>query len=416
MTDEAATGGTGRLPLTGFRVLELSHIVAGPSGGLLLADLGADVIKVEEPRGGDQSRAMPNRGSTFYALNRNKRSLAVDLKSEAGREIFTRLVRGADILLDNYSPGVLERLGFGYEWGSSVNPGIIYCAIKGFLPGPYGDRPFLDELAQMMGSMAYMTGPAGRPLRAGSSVIDIGAATYGVLATLAALVDRQRTGRGQRIQSGLFESTVWFVAQHLAQASLNGESPVPMPERGMGSRLGWGVYRLFTTADDRQVFIAITSNGHWQRFCKEFGLEDLAADPDLDSNAKRAANRDRTIPRIEAVAASLTAAELMERMERVQVPYAPLNNPFDLLSDPQLNSGKLMEVQTEAGPTIKTAGAPVASNNFMLSVRHQPPGLGQHTREVLLEIGYSEPEIEALAASGVVRLDGPVLLSGGRPS
>src|SRR6266704_2973121 len=221
----------------------------------------------------------------------------------------------------------------------------------------------------------------------GSCRVPMVTATYGVLATLAALVDRQRTGRGQRIQSGLFESTVWFVAQHVAQASLNGESPVPMPERGMGSRLGWGVYRLFTTAD-----------------------------PDLDSNAKRAANRHRTIPRIEAVAASLTAAELIERMERAQVPYAPLNNPFDLLSDPQLNSGKLMEVQTEAGPTIKTAGAPVASNNFMLSVRHQPPGLGQHTREVLLDIGYSESEIEALAASGVVRLDGPVLLSGGRPS
>ncbi len=164
MTDGAATDGAGRLPLTGYRVLELSHIVAGPSGGVLMADLGADVIKVEEPRGGDQSRAMPNQGSTFYALNRNKRSLAVDLKSEAGREIFTGLVRGADILLDNYSPGVLERLGFGYDWGSNINPGIIYCSIKGFLPGPYGDRPLLDELAQMMGSMAYMTGPAGRPL------------------------------------------------------------------------------------------------------------------------------------------------------------------------------------------------------------------------------------------------------------
>ncbi len=416
MTDGAATSGDGNLPLTGIRVLELSHIVAGPSGGLLLADLGADVIKVEEPRGGDQSRAMPNRGSTFYALNRNKRSLAVDLKSESGRDIFTRLVRGTDILLDNYSPGVLERLGFGYEWGSSINPGIIYCSIKGFLPGPYGDRPLLDELAQMMGSMAYMTGPAGRPLRAGSSVIDIGAATYGVLATLAALVDRQRTGRGQRIQSGLFESTVWFTAQHLAQAGLNGESPVPMPERGMGSRLGWGVYRLFKTADDREVFIAITSNGHWQRFCEEFGLEDLSADPELDSNAKRAANRHRTIPRIEAVAASLTAAELIERMERVQVPYAPLNNPFDLLSDPQLNSGKLMEVQTEAGPTIKTAGTPVASNHFTPSVRHQPPGLGQHTREVLQDVGYSEAEIDALAASGAVRLDGPVLLSRGQSS
>src|SRR5262245_61893675 len=197
MLDGTSAGGAGRLPLTGFRVLELSHIVAGPSGGVLFADLGADVIKVEEPRTGDQARAMPNRGSTFYALNRNKRSLAVDLKSEAGREIFKRLVQSADILLDNYAPGVLERLGFGYEWGSHVNPGIIYCSIKGFLPGPYGDRPFLDELAQMMGSMAYMTGPAGRPLRAGSSVIDIGAATYGVLATVAALVGRHRTAGGQ---------------------------------------------------------------------------------------------------------------------------------------------------------------------------------------------------------------------------
>ena len=416
MTEEAATDGSGRLPLTGFRVLELSHIVAGPSGGLLLADLGADVIKVEEPRGGDQSRAMPNGGSTFYALNRNKRSLAVNLKSEDGREIFTRLVRGADVLLDNYAPGVLDRLGFSYEWGSGINPGIIYCAVKGFLPGPYGDRPLLDELAQMMGSMAYMTGPAGRPLRAGSSVIDIGAATYGVLATLAALVDRQRTGRGQRIQSGLFESTVWFTAQHLAQASLNGESPVPMPERGMGSRLGWGVYRLFKTADEREVFIAITSNGHWQRFCNEFGMEDLGDDPELDTNAKRAANRHRTIPRIEAVAASLTAAELIERMERVQVPYAPLNNPHDLLSDPQLNSGMLMEVETEAGATIKTAGSPVASDSFKLSVRRQPPGLGQHTQEILQEVGYSDAEIKALADSGLVRLNGPVLLSGGRPS
>jgi len=379
------------------------------------------VIKVEEPVKGDPARQMladrPDADSLFYlSFNANKRSLTLNLKNPGAKDVFRTLLKTGDVLLENFGPGVLERLGFGYEWGSSINPGIIYCAIKGFLPGPYGDRPLLDELAQMMGSMAYMTGPAGRPLRAGSSVIDIGAATYGVLATLAALVDRQRTGRGQRIQSGLFESTVWFVAQHLAQASLDGESPVPMPERGMGSRLGWGVYRLFTTADDRQVFIAITSNGHWQRFCKEFGLEDLAADPDLDSNAQRAANNHHTITRIEAVAASLTAAELIERMERAQVPYAPLNNPFDLLSDPQLNSGKLMEVQTEAGPTIKTAGAPVASNNFMLSVRHQPPGLGQHTREVLLEIGYSEPEIEALAASGVVRLDGPVLLSGGRPS
>ena len=238
----------------------------------------------------------------------------------------------------------------------------------------------------MMGSMAYMTGPAGRPLRAGSSVIDIGAATYGVLATLAALVDRQRTGRGQRIQSGLFESTVWFVAQHLAQASLNGESPVPMPERGMGSRLGWGIYRLFKTADDRQVSsrspaMATGSvsarNSDWKTWPP---IRILIATPSgLRTAIHHPADRSRCCQPDRGRADRADGAG--------PVPYAPLNNPFDLLSDPQLNSGKLMEVQTEAGPTIKTAGAPVASNNFMLSVRHQPPGLGQHTREVLLEIG-----------------------------
>src|SRR5215213_1025765 len=213
-----------RLPLAGIRVVELGHIVAGPSGGLILADLGADVVKVEEPTSGDQSRGMPNRGATFYAYNRNKRSLALDLKAEQGRAAFGRLVASADVVLDNYAPGVLDRLGIGYGWGSELNPRVIYCSIKGFLPGPYGDRPLLDELAQMMGSMAYMTGPLGTPLRAGSSVIDIGAATYGVVATLAALVDRQRTGRGQHIQSGLFETTVFLTTQHVAQAAITGEA------------------------------------------------------------------------------------------------------------------------------------------------------------------------------------------------
>jgi len=402
---------TGRLPLNGVRVIELAHIVAGPSGGLILADLGADVIKVEEPRAGDQSRAMPNHGSTFYAFNRNKRSFAINLKAARGREVFGRLVRTADVVLDNYAPGVLERLGLGYEWGSRLNPRVIYCSVKGFLPGPYGDRPLLDELAQMMGSMAYMTGPAGQPLRAGASVIDIAGATYGVLATLAALYDRERTGRGQRIQSGLFESTVFLSAQHVAQAGLTGRAPLPMPARGMGSRLGWGVYQLFATRDGRQVFIAITSNAHWERFCKEFGLLDLWRDPSLDSNAKRAANRPRVIPRIEAVARSLDSAELVERFERVRVPYAPVNTPLDLLEDPQLNSGgKLLAVQTAGGDELKVPAVPVSSDSFGLGVRHQPPALGEHTRELLAELGYSAAEIEELAGSGVVGIDGPTLI------
>ncbi|MDP8924417.1 MAG: CoA transferase [Chloroflexota bacterium] len=403
----------GRPPLTDIRVLELGHIVAGPSGGLLLADLGADVIKVEEPRAGDQARGMPNHGSTFYALNRNKRSLVVNLKSPEGRAIFAALVRTADVVLDNYAPGVLERLGIGYAWGAELNPRVIYCSIKGSLPGPYGDRPLLDELAQMMGSMAYMTGPLGTPLRAGSSVVDIGAATYGVLATLAALVDRQQTGRGQHVRSGLFETAVFLTTQHVAQAAITGEAPVPMPSRGMGSRLGWGVYQLFATADDRQVFIAITSNAHWARFCTEFELVDFLDDPTLDTNAKRCANRPRVVPRIEALTRSLTSAELVGRLEKARVPYAPVNTPLDVLDDPHLNSaGALLEVGTAEGAAIKVPAIPVASDGFELDVRVDPPALGEHTRELLGELGYAADVVNDLIERGVVRADGPTLTAG----
>jgi crotonobetainyl-CoA:carnitine CoA-transferase CaiB-like acyl-CoA transferase len=384
--------------------------VAGPSGGLLFGDLGADVIKVEEPTSGDQSRAMPNQGSTFYVLNRNKRSLAIDLKHDEGREIFARLIQTADVVLDNYAPGVLERLGISYDWAANLNPRIIYCSIKGFLPGPYGDRPLLDELAQMMGSMAYMTGPLGMPLRAGPSVIDIGAATYGVLATVAAIYDRERTGRGQRIQSGLFETTVFLSAQHVSQAAITGQSPVPMPARGMGSRLGWGVYQLFATGDDRQVFIAITSNAHWERFCTELGLLDLLADPDLDTNSKRCEHRSKIVPRIEALARTMTSAELVAHLETARVPYSPVNTPLDVLDDPHLTaSGGLVEVQTAEGDAIKVPALPITSSAFQPAVRHDPPALGEHTREVLAELGYPSDAIEHLLVDRVVRADGPTL-------
>jgi crotonobetainyl-CoA:carnitine CoA-transferase CaiB-like acyl-CoA transferase len=404
----------GRRPLADVRVVELGHIVAGPSGGLLLADLGADVVKVEEPRTGDQSRSMPNQGSTFYAYNRNKRSLALDLKTEQGREVFGRLVQAADVVLDNYAPGVLDRLGVGYAWGAGLNPRVIYCAIKGYLPGPYGDRPSLDELAQMMGGLAYMTGPLGQPLRAGASIIDIAAATYGVVATLAALHAREQTGRGQRVQASLFESAVFLLSQHVAQASLTGAAPVPMPSRGMGSRLGWAVYRLFETRDERQVFLAITSNAHWERFCAEFGLDDLQTDESLNTNARRAANRARIIPRIQAIVSGLTAAELVERLERIRVPFAPLNSPLDVLADPHLNEGsRLLGVQTAQGQTVRVPAVPVAGDGLAGGVRHDPPALGQHTAEILAELGYTPAEIDSLLERRVVARGGPTLFSTG---
>ena len=397
-------------PLSGIHVIELGHIIAGPSGGLLFADLGADVVKVEEPTAGDQARGMPNHGSAFYALNRDKRSIAIDLKREDGRAIFERLVQGADVVLDNYAPGVLERLDIGYAWGSSINPRVIYCSIKGFLPGPHGDRPLLDELAQMMGSMAYMTGPLGTPLRSGPSVIDIGAATYGVLATVAALYAREQTGQGQQIHAGLFETTVFLSAQHVAQAAITGQAPLPMPSRGMGSRLGWGVYQLFTTQDERQVFIAITSNAHWERFCTALELPDLRDDPELDSNPKRCLHRPRVIPRIEAVVATLTSAELVGRLEAARVPYSPVNSPLDVLDDPHLQaSGILHEVRTADGQTLNLPGLPISSSTFEPAPRHDPPAIGQQTREILSELGYPDHEIERLIDAHVVRANGPML-------
>jgi crotonobetainyl-CoA:carnitine CoA-transferase CaiB-like acyl-CoA transferase len=281
------------LPLHGLRVLELGHIIAGPSAGLLLADLGADVIKVERPGEGDQSRGMPaGNGANFHFLNRNKRSIAIDLKgSREGRELFLRLVKRTDVVLDNFAYGAVEGLGLGYDVLAKENPGLIYLALKGFLPGPYEARPFLDELAQMAAGLAFMTGPKGQPMRAGASIVDVGAAAYGVIAVLAALQQRVRTGVGQKITSGLYETTVFWVGQWLASFAATGEPSVPMPEIRQGTRMGWGVYQLFEAGDGEQVFIGITSNAHWERFCTEFALKDLLEDERLDTNAKRVAAR-----------------------------------------------------------------------------------------------------------------------------
>jgi crotonobetainyl-CoA:carnitine CoA-transferase CaiB-like acyl-CoA transferase len=396
---------TSALPLEGLRVLELGHIIAGPSAGLLLADLGADVIKVERPGEGDQSRTMPaGTAANFHFLNRNKRSIAIDLKGAAvGRALFLRLVAASDIVIDNFAYGAVEGLGLGYDVLASINPGLIYLALKGFLPGPYESRPFLDELAQMSAGLAFMTGPRGQPLRAGASIVDVGAAAYGVIAVLAALQERTRTGRGQRITSGLFETTVFWVAQWLAQHAATGEPSSPMPEIRQGTRMGWGVYQLFTASDGEQIFIGITSNGHWERFCKEFALTDLLGDERLADNARRVAARDWLPDRIQQAMARHTGAELSERLERAKVPFAPLRRPDQLVDDPHLNeSGQFIATPLPGRGSAKLPKLPIRSSAFDMELRRPAPRLGEHTREVLQELGIPKDEIDALASRRVI--------------
>src|SRR5438876_3955348 len=381
-----STHGTDALPLHGLRVLELGHIIAGPSAGLLFADLGADVIKVEKPGAGDQSRGMPaGNSANFHFLNRNKRSIAIDLKgSSEGRALFLRMVAASDVVIDNFAHGAVEGLGLGYDVLARTNPRLIYLALKGFLPGPYEARPFLDELAQMSAGLAYMTGPKGQPMRAGASIVDVGAAAYGVIAVLAALQQRAHTGVGQKITSGLFETTVFWVGQWLASFAATGEPSVPMPEIRQGTRMGWGVYQLFTAADGEQVFIGITSNGHWERFCKGFALADLLADESLDDNAKRVAARGWLPERIGEELLRYSSAALAERLERARVPFAPLRRPDQLVDDPHLNASKqFVDTPMPSGKMAKLPKLPVHSTALEFGLRRPAPTRGEPTRDVL---------------------------------
>lgn len=401
-TDVTATS----LPLAGLRVLELGHIVAGPTAGQILADLGADVLKVESVDGGDQMRRMPPAGAAaFHFFNRNKRSIALDLRG-GGKEAFLRLAGQADIILDNFAFGAVEKLGIDHDVVARENPRVIWLAIKGFLPGPAERRPMLDELAQMMGGLAFMTGPAGQPMRAGASVIDVGAATYGVLGVLAALRQRDATGRGQRITAGLFETSVFWVGQWMASSQQQQKPSVPMAEIRQGSRMGWGVYQLFRTRDDDQVFIGITSDAHWSRFCKAFERPDLLADPRFKDNTARVVAHQELAQIIGAMVDALDSSVVQARLEAAGVPFAPLRRPDQLVNEPQLTeSGHLLETPVDGERSSWLPKLPLHSDAFAFGLRRLAPRLGEQTVEALQEAGYTQAEIRAMIDSGAV-LDG----------
>ena len=386
------------LPYEGIRVVEFTHMVMGPTCGMVLADLGAEVIKVE-PIGhghkGDNTRKLLGSGAGFFPMfNRNKKSLALDLKTPEGKEAALRLIATADIVCENFKPGTMKKLGLDYESLKKLNPRLIYVSLKGFLPGPYEHRTALDEVVQMMGGLAYMTGRRGDPLRAGTSVNDIMGGMFGAMGAMAALAQRAQTGEGQEVQSALFENNVFLVAQHMLQYQVTGQAAAPMPERISA----WAVYDVFVVKDGEQIFLAVVSDTAWKLFCDAFNYPDLLNDPRLLSNNDRVRARDWLIPILRERLQIFSAAHLSDVFEKNSLPYAPITAPHDLLNDPHLKAtGGLAPVELDDGREIQTVLLPLSLNQTRLKVRHSAPRLGQHNESLLNSLGYNSEEIQKLS-------------------
>ena len=388
-------------PLQGIRVLDLGHTVMGPTAGLVLADMGAEVVHVEPPTG-DRTRRLQGFGRGFFAYyNRNKKSLAVDLKSAEGRALFLELIDGADVILENFAPGTMDRLGLGWETLRARNPRLIYLALKGFLRGPYADRAALDEVAQMMGGLAYMTGPPGQPMRAGASVVDNLGGLFGALGVMAALREREQTGEGQLVRSSLFESVVFLMGQFMAYSALLREPVPPMSARMQA----WAIYEVFETADDQQVFFGITSDQHWQAFCRAFERPDLAADASLATNNQRIEARERLRPIVAEILKQRTAAEIEQLAVANKLPYAPVAKPEDLFEHPHLTAGgHLLETELEPGVRAALPALPLEVGGWVGAKYADPPEIGADTRELLTALGYDAAAIAALVETGVVHV------------
>ena len=374
----------------------------GPTAGVILGDLGADVIKVE-PLQGDNTRRLKGSGGGYFAMyNRNKSSLCLDLKSAAGMTSARRIIDNSDVMIENFRPGAMDKLGLGYEALSETNPRLIYCSLKGFLSGPYEHRTALDEVTQMMGGLAYMTGLPDRPMRAGSSVIDITGGMFGVIGILAALQERHTTGAGQYVTSSLFETTAFLVGQHIAQQGVLGEEPPPMSVR----RSAWSIYDVFTSADGERIFVGVVSDSLWQRFCAEFGFDEWSADSGLDTNNQRVQQRDLLIPAIQALFDTMEGAQLVERLDRAGVPFAPINKPIDLVSDRHmLAGGGLLDITLSNGESIKLPALPLEFNGERPSLDKDLPRPGQGARAHLRQLGFEPEELDTLVQQGVLIAD-----------
>jgi crotonobetainyl-CoA:carnitine CoA-transferase CaiB-like acyl-CoA transferase len=390
-------------PLNGLRVVEFTHMVMGPTCGMVLADLGAEVIKVE-PIEGDRTRTLLGAGAGFFPMfNRNKKSIAIDLHQPQGAELARQLCASADVVAENFKPGTMEKYGLDYASLSATNPRLIYASHKGFLPGPYDHRTALDEVVQMMGGLAYMTGRPGDPLRAGTSVNDIMGGLFGAIGVLGALIQRGITGRGMEVQSALYENNVFLVGQHMLQYAVTGKPAAPLPARDNP----WAVYDVFTVKDGEQIFLAAVSDAQWARFCDVLGFPDLKAEPGYATNNQRVLQRPKLLPTLRERLGHRGAAELASLMEQAGLPFAPIRRPEDLYHDEHLlATGGLADVRlpdgAKAGQTVKTTLLPFTLAGERLGVRLDPPPLGAHSRELLRSIGLTDARIDALKAQSVV--------------
>lgn len=392
--------------LKGLRVLEFTHAVLGPACGMLLSEMGAEVIHIEPPHG-DSTRRLKGFGMGYFPyFNRGKKSIAVDLKTPEGLEIIHKLLETADVLVENFGPGTMTRLGLGAEALQAQYPDLIYCELKGFLPGPYQHRTALDEVVQMMSGLAYMTGPSGQPLRAGASVIDVMTGMMGVIGVLGALQTRAQTGKGQHIRSALFETAAFLMGHHMSYAAITQTPVPPMPERVSA----WAIYHKFQTADSRQVFIGVTSDKQWLRFCEEFDQPEWANDHRLATNNARIAERDWFLPAVRELIKKLPLDDVLARCESAGIPFSPIARPEDLFTDSQLlGGGSLIETGLPDGRITKLPRLPIlfdeAEGQAGSSVSAATaPEIGAHTHAILAQLGYSDEEIRAFAASRIIIL------------
>ncbi|MBS3651778.1 CoA transferase [Pseudaminobacter sp. 19-2017] len=379
-------------PLAGIRVVEMSHMIMGPSCGMFLGFLGAEVIKVEPPEG-DKTRKLSGMGRPMFPLfNRGKKSVQLDLETECGREALHKLLGTADVFVENFRDASLSRMGADLERLRIDYPGLILASHKGFLQGPYQERTALDEVVQMMTGLAYMTGPSGRPLRVGSSANDIMGGLFGAFSVLAALLERQETGKGRNIRIGLFENCLLLVAQHMVQFELEGRNPPPMPERDFS----WPVYDIFNTADRRQIFVGAVTEGQWAAMCKLLELDALLSDPRLLTRMDQIEARDWTVPIIEKAIAGREADGLLKAFEALGIPYSPISKPSDMYSDPHvMRPGGLATSRMPDGATFRAPSLPFEIDGVMLAGGGDLPAVGEDTDAVLSELGLDQREIAA---------------------